>query len=200
MLTVTQPPWVCPHSRRVCFPCLHCLGSRLFCQELSEAGPGLYALPRSKPLKFRYLGTPQRCRLGWACVLCPSKVQAVQVTRCLVSTVAETYHLPIPAAQFSGCTPSQVYRLSLLGSWSLAATPLADVDRPESQEVLVSNEVCLQFGNGCLSGARMAPFSSGCPRLPSLAGDGLVRSRLALLSPLFCELAWQCLRLGLFTG
>ena len=30
------------------------------------------ALPRSKPLRFRYSGSPQRCRLGWACVLCLS--------------------------------------------------------------------------------------------------------------------------------
>ena len=28
-------------------------------------------------------------------------------------------------------------------------------------------------------------------------GDGPVRSQLALLSPLFCERAWQCFRLGL---
>ena len=34
----------------------------------------------------------------------------------------------------------------------------------------------------------------------SLAGNGLVRSWLALLSPLFCEQAWQCFRLGLFAG
>ena len=34
----------------------------------------------------------------------------------------------------------------------------------------------------------------------SLVGNGLVHSWLALLSPLFCEQAWQCLRLGLFTG
>ena len=34
----------------------------------------------------------------------------------------------------------------------------------------------------------------------SLAGDGPVCSRLALLTPLFCEKAWQCLTLGLFTG
>ena len=27
-------------------------------------------------------------RLGWACVLCPSQVQAAQMTRCLASTVA----------------------------------------------------------------------------------------------------------------
>ena len=32
----------------------------------------------------------------------------------------------------------------------------------------------------------------------SLVGDGPVHSRLALRSPLFCERAWQCLRLGLF--
>ena len=63
---------------------------------------------------------------------------------------------PISAARFSGCTmgmPSQVWPVSLLGSWSLAATLLANVDRPESQEILVSNGACLQFGIRCLSGA-----------------------------------------------
>ena len=107
---------MCSH---VCFPCLQFLGSRLLCWELSEASPGLYALPRSKLLRFRYSSTPQRRRLGWACVLCPSKVQAAQVTRGLVSAVSETYHLPVPADQFSGCTtgaPSQVCCVSLLGS------------------------------------------------------------------------------------
>ena len=55
--------------------------------ELSELGPGLRAVPRSKLLRFRFLGTPQRCRLGWACILCPAQVGAAQVTRCLVSAV-----------------------------------------------------------------------------------------------------------------
>ena len=54
VLTVSQPHWVYSCSQCVCFPCLHCLGSRLLCWELSEAGPGLYALPRSKPLRFRF--------------------------------------------------------------------------------------------------------------------------------------------------
>ena len=40
--------------------------------ELSEAGPGLRALP--KLLRFRFSGAPQMHRLGWACVLCPSQV------------------------------------------------------------------------------------------------------------------------------
>ena len=34
----------------------------------------------------------------------------------------------------------------------------------------------------------------------SLAGDGPVRSWLALVSPLFCEQAWWCLKLGFFAG
>ena len=96
VLTVIQPHWVCPRSWRVCFPSLHCLGSRLLYWELSEAGPELYAPPRSKPLRFRYSGTPQRRRLDWACILCPSQVRAAQVTRCLVSAVAESCHLPCP--------------------------------------------------------------------------------------------------------
>ena len=56
--------------------------------ELSKVGPGLCALPRSKLLRFRFLGTPQMHRLGWACVLCPSQVREAQVTRCLVSTLS----------------------------------------------------------------------------------------------------------------
>ena len=94
-----QPHWVCPLSWSVCFPNLHCSGPRLLCRELSEAGPGLYALPRSKPLRFRLSGPPQRLRLGWACVLRPSLVRAAQVTRCLAHRVAPqlkaaTYPLP----------------------------------------------------------------------------------------------------------
>ena len=107
----------------------HCSGSRLLCWEPSEAGPGLHAPPRSKPLRFRHWGSPQRRRLSWACVLCPSQVRAAQVMRCLASAVAATYRLP--TTRFSGCTtraPSQ-----------------ADVDRPEPQEALVSKKACLQF-------------------------------------------------------
>ena len=66
VLTVIQPPWVCPCSQCVCFLSLHSSGSRLLCQELSDAGPGLHAVPRSKLLRFRFSGTLQRCRLGWA--------------------------------------------------------------------------------------------------------------------------------------
>ena len=42
--------------------------------ELSKVGPGLHALPRSKLLRFSFLGTPQRPRFCWVCILCPSQV------------------------------------------------------------------------------------------------------------------------------
>ena len=124
VLTVFQVHWVFPHSQHVYFHGLHSSASRSLCQELSEASPGLYALPRSKLLRFKYSGLPQRCRLSWACILCPFQVQAAQLTRCLASAVTPSWRLrlitsPIPAARFSGCTmgaPSQVGLVSLLGN------------------------------------------------------------------------------------
>ena len=132
----------CKQISLACVECFPCLGHTGFASahgvcaflvytaqvpgcsagKLSKAVPGLRALPRSKPLRFRFSGTPQRHRLGWACVLCPSQVRAVQVTRCLVSAVfpGGTVHLitcPAPAARFSGCSvgvPSQVCCMSLL--------------------------------------------------------------------------------------
>ena len=145
-------------------------------REPSEAGPGLLAPPRSKPLRFRHWGSSQRRRIGWACVLCPSQVRAAQVMRCLVSAIPATYRLP--AAWLSRCTtgaPSQ-----------------ADVDCPDPQEVLVSKEPAYSFADKSLWGCN-------CP-LPALAAchqRGTVCSRLSLYTPLFHARAWRCLRLGL---
>ena len=92
--------------------------------ELPKVGPGLRALPRSKLLRFRFSGTPQMCRLGWACFLCPSQVRAAQAIRCLTSTLSSSWavHLitsPVLAAWFPGCALgvlSQVSGVSPLGS------------------------------------------------------------------------------------
>ena len=72
--------------------------------ELSKVGPGFRVLPRSKFLRFWFSGTPQRHRLRWACVLCPSQVQGAQATRCLVSTLSQAVrlnHLPSPSCLVS---------------------------------------------------------------------------------------------------
>ena len=57
----------------------HRSASRLLYRELSEAGPGLHAPLQSKLLRLRHSSSPQRCRLDWACILCPSQVQVAQV-------------------------------------------------------------------------------------------------------------------------
>ena len=178
--------------------------------ELSGAGPRWRALPRSKPLWFRVLATSQRHRRGWACVLCPSQVRADQVTSCLASALSPggLCILSPPLSQplgFPGCAaraPSQVCPVSPLGSWSLTAALLADVNCTAYQEDLVSNwEPANSLVETAISGAEIAP------RLPALAvarlplclrqGEGLVHSWLALLwyllSPLPSEQARLCL-------
>ena len=127
----------------MCGECLQCLGHTGFAPahsvcdfpvytaqasdcsavELSKAAPGLRALPRYKPFRFRFSGTPQRRRLDWACILCPSQVRASQATRCLASALSPgMVHLitsPVPAARFPWCAaraPSQVCHVSPLGS------------------------------------------------------------------------------------
>ena len=183
----------------MCGECLQCLGHTEFApshsvcafpvytaqapgcsaRELSKTSPGLHALPRSMSLKFRFLGTAQRHRLSWACLCWPSQVQAAQVTRCLVSTLSPgVVHLItslFPAAQFPRRTagvPSQGFHVSPLGSWSLAGTFLVDVNRPGSQEDLVSN-----WELAC-SGAEFAPslLALGVAFLPLCLRQGMGRS------------------------
>ena len=68
---------------------------------------------------------------------------------------------PVPAVQFPGCTaraPSQVCFVSPLGSWSLAATLLVDVNHLGSQEDLVRNwEPAHSLVEDAISGAEIDP-------------------------------------------
>ena len=84
---------------------------------LQRVGPELRALPRPKLVRFRLLGTPQRRRLGWACVLClpglscsgDQVLDKRTLFRCSV-----TSPLPVPAS-VSGHA-GWVRLVSLLGS------------------------------------------------------------------------------------
>ena len=120
----------------VCFPGLHCSGSRLLCKDTVPGGLCMSCTSRSKPLRFS--GAQQVTDPDGLCVLCPSWVRAAQSTGCLVSALSPvgcaSYHLPGP-----GCLVSQVCDVSLLGSCSQAVTLLADVNHPGSQEDVVSN-------------------------------------------------------------
>ena len=106
------------------FPVYTAQAPGCFAGELSKVGPGLCALPRSKPLRCRFSGTPQRHRLGWACVSCPFQVGAAQVTRYLARALSSggavcLITFPVTAARFPGCAAgalSQVCHTSPLGT------------------------------------------------------------------------------------
>ena len=78
-----------PAQGGLCYPGLHSSDSRVLCRVLSQLGPAFCAFPMSKLLRFMFSGTQQGHRLGWACVLCPSQVQAAQATRCLVCSLPQ---------------------------------------------------------------------------------------------------------------
>ena len=106
---------------------------------LQGVGPDLCALSRPKPLKIRFSGTPQKCRLGWACVLClpwPSSSGNQELDECTLPRCSVPFPLLSPGLTFQACCSCcSVCLVSLLGSCFLTATLPVDVNHPESQEV-----------------------------------------------------------------
>ena len=88
--------------------------------EESKAGPGLCALPRSMPLRFRY-STKAQTQLGLRFVPFPglsSSGDQVLGERSLPTWAVCLITSPVPAARFPGCAVgalSHVCRVSLLG-------------------------------------------------------------------------------------
>ena len=58
-LTVFRPHGACPAQGCLCFPCLHCPGSRL-----------LYRERALRCMQFQFSSTPQKRGFGCTCVLC----------------------------------------------------------------------------------------------------------------------------------
>ena len=122
VLAVSGSYWVAPAHSVCAFLVYTAQAPGCSAGKLSKVGPGLHALPRSKPLRFRFSGIPQRCRLSWACVLCPSEVRAAQGDQLLgehtLPRCSASYHLPGPSCLISWVAvgaPSQMCYVSLLG-------------------------------------------------------------------------------------
>ena len=135
------------------FPALSCSGSRSQVPTKTQTPMGVHFVPFPGPSSSgdQVLG---ECSVpGGLCILITSLV---------------------PATQFPGCSaraPSQVCRVSVLGSWSLAATLLADVIHPGSQEDLLGNwEPAHSLVEDAVSGAE---FSSFWLWLPPCLGRGM---------------------------
>ena len=117
-LAVFWPHWVCPRSRVCAFPVY------------TAQAPGCSIWSRAlRGVQFQFWGSPQKRRLGWACVLClpcPSSSGSQELDECT-----------LPSAGPASVSPrtSWVCLVSVLGSWSLPATLPGDVNHSESQEV-----------------------------------------------------------------
>ena len=160
---------------------------------LSGAGPALRAVA-----VFRY-STKVRTRLGLRFVLSPAP--AAQAARSLTGMLSPGAVRLFPSAVPASVSAhaSRVHLVSVLRSWSLASPSWRMSTIQNLRESLVRNwrPVC-SVGGDAVSGAEFAPFPSPCLLPP--AGDGPVRSRLALLwdrsvLPLFCEWARSVFRL-----
>ena len=72
---------------------------------LQGVGLEVCELLRPKLLRFRFSGTPQRCRLGWACVLClpwPKQLRQPELVKHTLPRCSVPYPLHSPSLSF--CT------------------------------------------------------------------------------------------------
>ena len=168
---MSQPHWVCLRSRCVCFPCLHCLGCRLLCQELSEASPGFCALPRSKPFRFRYSSEAQTW-LGQRFVPFPSASssgdQVFGEHSCYDSSPPPS--LPLG---FLDVQPVCLLRCAMclfLGAdlWLRPSQWMSTIQNPK-KSWLATKPACSLVEDASL-GPQLPPSGSGCPHLPISVG------------------------------
>ena len=139
----------------------------------------LSALPRSKWLRFRFLGPPQRHKLDWACVLCPSRVQAAQVNRCLASC-----DLSPPLSQmlgFLGVQQARLLRCAVCLLWGadlwLQHSRWMSTTQNPKESWLAVKPACTLVDDASL-GPWLPLSGSGCPRLP-VSGRGWAGMQLA---------------------
>ena len=129
---------------------------------LLGAGPELRALPRPKPLRFRFSGTPQRCRLRWACVLCLPGLSSSgrqELDECTCSRCRVPYPLRGPSLSF------QLVQCSSCLSWGadLCLRPSRQMSTIQNlRKCLVRNwkPVCSLVGDS-VSGAELPLSGSG---------------------------------------
>ena len=139
---------------------------------LQGAGPALRALPRPEPLRFGFLGTPQRRILGCACVLC-LPARAAQAARNL------------SALSPAGCAMCLFWGADF---WLQPSLRMSTIQNLRKSLVRSWKTVCRLVG-GAISGAEFAAFPS--PGLLPPVGDGPACSWLALLWNLLSPSFWE---------
>ena len=96
-LAVFRPHWVCPCLRHVCFPRLHCSGSRLLYRERALSClhfPGLSCSGSGFPVLRKEADS-------WACVLClprPSSSGSQELDECTLPGAVHLIPSAVPAS------------------------------------------------------------------------------------------------------
>ena len=131
--THSVPPTLgLPELMRMCFPRLHCSGSRL-----------LYKERVLSSMRFHFLGIPQKCRLGWACILYhpdPSSSGSQELEECPLSGCSAPYPL---------CSPNLSFRMCRLGAPCVYSGELVSSRDPPGgcQPSRISGRLWLETGN-----------------------------------------------------
>ena len=169
------PHWVCPCSRPVCFPSLHCSGSRLFCREqfevglgcmhlpgLSRSGSGSRVLHRGADLVGpEFFAHPRPEKLRW-----PGAwwAQSSPVEGCDISP---------PPSLLLGCLgvqPAHLLRCAVCFFWGadlwLRPSPWMSTVQSPKNSWLATKPACSLVNDASL-GTRLHPSGSGCPLLPA---------------------------------
>ena len=156
-LAVFRPHWVCPCSRRVCFPRLHCSGSRLLYREralnfmhfpgLSRSGSGSGVLHKGAgSVGPAFCAFPGRSSSG---------IQELE--ECTLFRCSATSPLPVQP-QFLGA-PGAVCLVTLLGAdlWLRPSQWMSTIQNLRKSLVRNWKPVC-SFVGDAVSGAEFAPF------------------------------------------
>ena len=111
-LPVFRPHWVCRVQGCLCFPRLHCSGSRM-----------LYMERALRCVRFQFSGTPEKRGLSWACLFRAFPGRAAQAARSLTGALS-----PGAARLLPSTVPASVsslagqMRVARVYSWELASS------------------------------------------------------------------------------
>ena len=132
-LAVFRPHWVCPSSGRVCVLSPVYTAQTPGCSPGS--GPCVACTSQAQAAQIQVFGYSTKAETWLGLRFVPSPVGAAQTARSLTHTLS-----PSAGRLITSAVPASVYLhtgrvhlVSVLGSWTLAATLLVDVDRPKSQ-------------------------------------------------------------------
>ena len=174
--------------------CMLSLSTLLWLQAaLQGLGPELGALPRPKPLRFRFLGTPQRHRLSWACVLWLPWSEQLRQPGAWWAHSLQVQH------DFSPPRPSLGFRMCWSGvpcvspGWLRPSQRMSTIQNFRKSLVRNWKPICSLVGDAPFSlwlvpASHLTPTSGG-----GWASLQPASSPLVLLSPLFCEPAGYAL-------